>query len=171
MIIVTANDEKEKSLSIEDSVELVKKIKESLKESDIAKEICRENGHDIDVIDAIVIKIEPLDTSAETVNGEITLNESLADEEFEILMRYAIHELVHVFQHMEREGEPDPYEKLHYLDRPDETEAFKVQIEYEAEERGKNEAEDYVDELLEYHDIPEEKREKKKEEFLERVED
>lgn len=167
MIIITANKNKKTYLSIEDSVKLVKQIKDELKEKDVVKEICKEYGFDIDIVDGVVIKFDDIKTSAETVNGEMVLNNELINEEFDILMRYPVHELVHVFQHMEREGlGKDPYEGMEYLDRPDEQEAFKAQIKDEKETRGEGAAEAYVDDLLSYHDIPDGEKEDKKEELL-----
>lgn len=154
-------------LSIEDSVKLIKQIKDELKEKEVAQEICKEYGFTTDIIDGIVIKFDDIDTSAETVNGEMVLNNELIQEEFDVLMRYPVHELVHVFQHMEREGQGgDPYEGMEYLDRPDEQEAFIAQVEDEKQTRGEEAAEEYVDELLDYHSVPEEEKDEKKETLL-----
>ena len=90
------------------------------------------------------------------------------DEEFEIIMRYAIHELVHSLQHMKMKG-LEMFEEEEYLDRDDEIEAFQYQIEYESKERGQDEAEQYVDDLIEYHEIPEEEREDKRDQLLEKT--
>ena len=68
---------------------------------------------------------------------------------------------------MEREGTGgDPYHGMKYLDRPDEVEAFVAQIKDEGQTRGTNKAEEYVNELLDYHDIPENKKDKYKNNLL-----
>jgi len=165
MIIICASEKL--YLSIEESVKLIKQIKDELKNNDVAIEICKEYGFDSEIIDGVVIKFDDIKTSAETINGEMVLNNELIKEEFEVMMRYPVHELVHVFQHMEREGSGgDPYENYEYLDRPDEREAFKAQIKYEKQERSEEEAEEYVDELLDYHEIPEPEKEEKRIDLL-----
>ena len=172
MIIIYAKNENKNNenfeyLSIENSIKIIKNIKEELKKKDVVIEVCKENDFTVDIIDGVVIKFDDIKTSAETINGEIVLNNELIKEEFDVMMRYPVHELVHVFQHMKREGlGTDPYEGMEYLDRPDEKEAFIAQIEDEKNTRGEGAAEEYVDELLEYHEIPDSNKKKKKEEHL-----
>lgn len=169
MIIVFAKKEKSND-RLENTIELLAKIKDELKNSEIAKQICGKYGYEIDIIDGIPIEfIDGLDSSAKTINSKIQINDELMDAPFEKVMRYAIHELTHALQHMQRYGKEDPHSGKEYLDRGDEIEAFQFQVEYESENVGKNEAETYVDELLEYHEIPEEDREDKKEELMNRV--
>lgn len=168
MIIIYANKNSETIyLSIEESIKLVKEIKDELRTRDVVIEVCKEYGFDTDIIDGVVIKFDDIKTSAETVNGEMILNNELIKEDFDVLMRYPVHELVHVFQHMQREGTGgDPYEGMEYIDRPDEQEAFIAQIEDEKSSRGEAAAEEYVDELLTYHDVPEQEKTDKKEILL-----
>lgn len=167
MIIVIA---KKKNNVIQSSIELLSKIKDNLKTSDIAKSICLEYGFDESIIDGIPISFsDDLDVSAKTINSKIELNSSLLNDSFEVVMRYAIHELVHALQHMKREGKGDPYKNKEYLDRPDELEAFQYQVEFENQAIGPDEAKEYVDELVDYHDIPDSEKETKKKELMERV--
>jgi hypothetical protein len=154
---------------IQESIELLSRIRSELKKSQIAKEICKEHGFDIDIIDGIPIDFsDEIETSARTVNSAIELNSQLMDEDFEVMMRYAIHELVHALQHMKMEG-MEAFEGHEYLDRPDELEAFQYQVEYESEVNGPDEAEEYVDNLIEYHEIPPESQQEKKEELLDKT--
>lgn len=154
---------------LKDINETLAKIKQEMKEHEVVKEICEEQGFDLDIIDGIPMEfVEDLESSAKTVDSRIQLNESLLDEEFEIIMRYAIHEFVHALQHMNSKN-MDPYEGLEYLDRPDELEAFQFQIAYDAEERGEEEAVEYVEDLIEYHEIEPEEQENKKQELLEKA--
>lgn len=157
------------SAELEDVIELLAEIKQEMKENDIVAEICQEHGFDIDIIDGIPMEfVDDLEASAKTIDSRIQLNSELLNEEFEIIMRYAVHELVHSLQHMKAEN-IDPYATDEYLDRGDELEAFQFQIAYDAEERGEDEAVDYVEDLIEYHEIPPEEQEEKKEELLEKV--
>jgi hypothetical protein len=154
---------------LQNNVELLAKINRELKVNHIAEEICKEYDFDIDIIDGIPFEfVDDLDASAKTVDSAIQLNSSLIDEEFEVVMRYAIHELVHALQHMKLKG-LESLEDLEYLDRGDELEAFQYQVEYESEERGQDVAEEYVENLIEYHEVPPDEREEKKKELLEKT--
>ena len=79
MIIIYSNKKEDNFVSIEDSVKLIKKIKDTLKEKVVIKDVCKEYGFSIDIIDGIIIKFDKIDTSAETVNGEMILNTSLTN--------------------------------------------------------------------------------------------
>ena len=75
MIIIYASENTEKLyLSIENSVRLIKEIKDELRTRDVVKEVCKEYGFTTDIIDGVVIKFDDIETSAETVNGEMVLN-------------------------------------------------------------------------------------------------
>lgn len=167
MIIVTA---KEQKTDLQNTIELISELKSKLKEDQIALEICNEHGFDIDIIDGVTIEFsDELDVSARTKDSRIELNSDLMNGNFDIIMRYAIHELVHALQHMERHQKGDPYEDEEYLDRPDELEAFQYQIKFEDDARGPEQAEEYVDNLIEYHEIDDEEKDSKREELLDKV--
>lgn len=169
MLIILAKPEMSSDSHLENIIETLAEIKKELKDNPIAHEICDEYGFQIDIIDGIPIEfIEDLDASAKTLDARIQLNTNLLDEDFAIIMRYAIHELVHALQHM-RSVEIDPYSDEDYLDRGDELEAFQYQIAFDAENRGRNEAEDYVNDLIEYHEIPEPEQDVKKTELMNKV--
>jgi hypothetical protein len=157
--------------SLQYKTELLSKIRRLLKKDDICLQICSEFGHEPDILDGIPIEFDSkLDVSAKTINAKIYLNDSLLDEAFKVIMRYVVHELVHAFQHMNKISMKDEHKEKDYLDRPDELEAFQVQIKYDAKHRGKDKAEEYVDDLIEYHEIPKKQKEEKKEELMEKVE-
>jgi hypothetical protein len=166
MIIIISNQEEQ---DLKDLTEIIAQVRSELKNSDIAKEICQEYNFNTDIIDGLSITFsDDLESSAKTVDSKIQLSTDLLNEGFEIIMRYAIHELVHALQHLVLKG-IDPYTNKEYLDRDDEVEAFQFQIAYDSEERGIDKVEDYVDDLLEYHEIPNSEKEDKKEELLEKV--
>ncbi len=169
MFIIKATKEER----LKSEAEIISKLKSELKKSPIASEICREFGFRVDIVDGISFNFAPaeeVEASAKTVDSKIYLNEKLMEGPFNDVMRYAIHELVHAFQHMEREEETkDPYKKEEYLDRPDELEAFQYQIKFENDARGEEEATEYVEDLLDFHGISKRDRENKKQELLEKV--
>lgn len=157
--------------SLKYKTKLLSKIRKLLKKDDICLQICSEFGQEPDILDGIPIEFDPkLDVSAKTVNAKIYLNESLLSDSFKVIMRYVVHELVHAFQHMNKKSKEDIHKDKEYLDRPDELEAFQVQIQYDAKHRGEEEAEKYVDDLIEYHEIPDHKQDHKKEQLMKRLE-
>jgi hypothetical protein len=174
MIIVTA---KKKKIDLEEEFLTLQKIKEELQKHPIAREICKEYNVECDIIQGIPICFEDdLEASAKTVEGSIYLNSNLLDEDFETIMRYAIHELVHALQHM-RSGEPgqinfDKTERQKdYLDQDAEIEAFQKQVEYQEDTKGPKDVVKYIDGLLKYHKIPKDKRIQYAKKLLEEVED
>lgn len=164
MIIVTA---KKKKVDLEEEINILLKIKKTLKKDPVALEICREYDFDPEIIDGIPLMfVDDLEASAKTVDSKISLNLNLIDEDFPIIMRYAVHELVHALQHMRLEGKNKKDDGKDYLDRSDELEAFQYQIKYDAKKRGPSKAKEYAQELVEYHKLPDGKSKKKKKELL-----
>ena len=153
-----------------DQISCLTRIRESLVSDEIAKIICEDMGFDHKILSGVPIRFEELDVSAKTVNSNISLNPKLMNKSFEIIMRYVIHELVHCFQHIKNYNKNNSSkDDEDYLDDKDEIEAFQWQIKYDEESRGEEEAEEYVDELLEYHDVPDGEKGDKKELFLEKT--
>lgn len=165
MIIVLAKNKKK---TLKDTAEIISEIKEELFKNNIIKEICKSYDFDLDIINGISIEFKDgLGTSAKTVNSKIFLSDELIDSSFDKIMRYVIHEFVHALQHMENEGKKDHHKGKEYLDRPDEIEAFQKQIKFEAEENGIKDAEKYVDDLIEYHEV--DNKNKKKKELMKEI--
>jgi hypothetical protein len=171
MIIIIANPIlPSDDLDLEDELDILSRLRKDLKDDPTALKILKEYNKDIDILDGIPIDIsDEIDVSAKTINSRIILNRKLLNEPFEVIMRYLVHELVHALQHTEIKDGKDPYEGYEYLDRPDEIEAFQYQIEFDKNNRGEDHAIEYVEDLLEYHEIPEHEKDEKKDELLERV--
>ena len=148
-----------KNISVKKNISLVKKIKEYVKKDEECRDLFKKYNKEIDLIDYISLSFDNnMEGSAKTVNGRVYLNSKLAKKPFVIIMRYVVHELVHVFQHMK--GIKSKKEK-NYLDIKEEEEAFAEKIKFDAEKRGEDKAEEYVEDLLEYHKYPKKEREKK----------
>ena len=158
---------KKEPLSLLETLSTLSKVRAYLLSSDLAREICIEHNKDISLLMGIPIDLSSeIDVSAKTEDGRIILNAALLDGEFEILMRYVIHELVHVMQHIDG-GSKD--KKKDYLNRDSELDAFKYQIEFDSENRSEKDVMEYVEGLLDFHDIPEDERDDKEEELMEQV--
>lgn len=155
-----------KKKSIQNKIELVNRCKDRCKGLPQYKKIVKEyrDNHgldiDIDTIDGVSIRFcDEIDSSAKTVNGEISLNEDILGKEIkdsndeDLVTRYILHEMVHVFQHMKNEGKKIKKEK-EYLNREEEQEAFQAQISFM-----KDNGEDvlsYVERVLDLHDVKDE---------------
>ncbi len=153
------------------SKETIEKLKKEIKKEQLAIDAAKKYDKDIDIVDSIKIDFQDdIDSSAKTVNGDITLNSILLEEDFVEIMKYFIHEFVHSLQHKTKKNlQSTNRSKDDYLDNSAELEAFQTQIGYEAKKKGDDKAEDYAEDLVEYHELEGEEAEDKKEELLEEV--
>jgi len=130
---------------------LVHRIREALKKETPVVEALEKHGLDESVIDDAQIKFEPLDVSAKTVDGVIILNDKLLDGEWREILRYACHEMVHVFQQLtsdvSEEGNSD------YLDQDGEIEAFRTQRKVMEEMYDPAEVQNYIEDLVDHHGL------------------
>jgi len=136
-------------------------LKKALKKEDEYLEKCEEYHKDKDFVDSVHISFEPdLDVSAKTVNGQIFLNDKLFDKEWDVQMRYIIHEIVHVMQ--QKDGKVQgKVDKDDYLDDTNEQEAFTAQISYMCEHDDVEEVQEYIENLLTHHGIEGKERKEK----------
>ncbi len=145
-------------------LKMINKAKEHIKKSDVMQRICEEYGQPIEVIDLIPTYFKELDVSAKTDHGVIYLNfKLLEDADFFKDYSYLIHEYSHFFQQCFRDEATQSSDDGSYLDNEFEQEGFQNQIEYIAKEHGEQEADDYVENLLDHHEIEDEERDEKKE--------
>ena len=114
----------------------------------------KEYGLPLSDIDKVDISFVELDTSARTKDRKIMLNELMLEPGYGIdPAEYLVHELVHYLQQstgydLASEANDD------YLDKESELEAFDVQIDYKRESEGDDAAEEYVEDLVEHHELP-----------------
>jgi len=133
---------------------LITKAKQHLKKDETWQRICKEYNQEVDIIDLIPTMFSDLDVSAKTNHGIIILNyKLLTDGDFFKDYGYLIHEYTHWFQQCFGDKPTQGSDEGSYLDNKFEQEGFANQIEYMADEFGKEEAEKYVDHLLDYHDV------------------
>ena len=161
-----------KKSQIEEKHKLLSKIRTHLKNNDMAKDLLKKYKIKDWILDAFPLDFKEMKVTAKTINGTVYLNPNVIKMNFDIIMRYVIHEFVHVLQHIseEKNGEDTEDDKVDdYLDRDDEIEAFQHQVAFDADNRGEKEAEEYVDELLEFHKIPKKERAEKKKELMKHV--
>jgi hypothetical protein len=150
-----------------DEAELVAELKAAAKEDPTVIAKFKEYGVDLDELDDVKLGFAELDVSAKTKDEVITLNRRMlepANKAFEQCMPYVIHELCHVMQ--QRTGNLQGASAKDYLDKRTEEEAFQAQVDYKKREEGEGKAEDYVNELLDFHGVKGKKRKTKKHKLL-----
>jgi hypothetical protein len=149
---------------------LIDKGRAYLKNDEVWKEMCKEYDEDPDIIDLIPIRFDDLDVSAKTVKGIIYLNyKLLCDGDFQKDYSYLIHELRHVFQQCWGDKPTKSSDDGNYLNNEFERESFKDQIEYIADHEGEDKAEKYVNNLLDYHEVDNKKKNKLEDVLMEKV--
>jgi len=114
------------------------------------------------------IRFTELPVSAKTKDEIIYINNKfLEDADFSEEMHYIVHEMCHwLQQHCDDPYDRFPEEGTDYLDMPSEWEAFMYQAHFMREFYGDSRAEEYVDDLLDFHEIEGEERKKKREALL-----
>jgi len=146
---------------------MIKKMREYLKNDGVVQEMFKEYDVDISEIDLIPMRFGNLDVSAKTDHGVIIFNyRLLTDGDFFKDFSYGVHEMTHWLQQTTGTKPTKSSDDGSYLDNPFEQEGFQNQVEYIANQFGPGEAENYVDDLLEHHEVEEGKEFKEKKETL-----
>ncbi len=162
--------ESSKNLSVRSKLKKIDKIKNFIGKDKYFKYLFKKYKKDLSMVDEIPIDfVNDIEVSAQTINGSIKLNSKLFNKPFSLIMRYVVHEMVHVFQHID--GLKDDGSKKNYLDNKDEVEAFQEQIKFDANNKGKEEAVSYTKKLIKFHKYPKNKRDQKLDELTEGLED
>ncbi len=132
-------------------LKLIQRGKNFLKKNHIMQEVCDKYDFDIEDIDLVPVKFDDIDVSARTDRGVITLNwKLLTDGDFFKDYAYLLHEIIHFIQ---QSNEPtQSADDGDYLSNPHEQEAFQEQIRFIDDQFGKDEAEEYTEQVLDHHD-------------------
>lgn len=160
-----------KSKSPKALLNLINRAKKYLKNDPVMKKAFKDHGVDIDFIDLIPVKFGDIDVSATTSHGVVTLNyKLLVDGDFFKDYGYLIHEFVHVLQQCFGDKPTQGADDGDYLENPAEQEGFQYQIKYIDKKFGPNKAEDYVEQLLDHHEVNNSnERKDKKEDLMSKV--
>lgn len=150
---------------------MINKMKSYIKKDEVLIKIFHEYGVDINEVDYVPMKFGDIDVSAKTDHGIIIFNyKLLEDGDFFKDYSYAIHELSHYLQQSTGTKGTKSSDDGNYLNNPSEVEGFQNQLEYIANEFGEDEADDYVDHLLDHHEVTDNaEKTDKKEELLAKV--
>lgn len=147
-------------------LQLLDKAKKELKKSDTIQKLCEEHGVSTDYIDLVPMTFTDLDVSARTDKGIIYFNTQLIDDFIEKHLHYMAHELTHNFQQCFGDGPTTGSQGEDYLDNKYEIEGFQTQTEYITETRDDEAADEYIDQVLDHHDVPKSDRKQRKDELL-----
>jgi hypothetical protein len=146
---------------------MIKKMREYLKTNDVVIKMFEEYKVDLEELDYIPMMFGNLDVSAKTDHGVIIFNyKLLTDGDFFKDFSYGVHEMTHWLQQTTGTKATKSSDDGDYLDNPYEQEGFQNQVQYIADQFGEGEAEQYVDDLLEHHEVESKKEVKDKKETL-----
>lgn len=146
---------------------MIKKLKEYLKTDETTLKMFKEYGVDIAELEYIPMMFGNIDVSAKTDHGIIIYNyQLLTDGDFFKDFSYGVHEMTHWLQQTTGDKATISSDEGSYLDNPYEQEGFQNQVEWISEQFGEDEAENYVDDLLDHHDVESKKEIKDKKETL-----
>lgn len=142
----------------------MEKMKEKVKTDEKVIDKFEEYGVDIALLDDVHVEFIDLDVSAKTKDTKIFINKKLVEQGHNPT-HYLVHEMIHFLQQHTGHTDPKKGEK-DYMDRETEMEAFQSQVDFKKREDSPSDAEDYVDNLLDYHDIDGKERKDKKDELM-----
>lgn len=148
-------------------LKIIEKIKARLKTNETVQKVFKKYGLNLDEIDYIPVCFADIDVSARTDHGIIYLNYGLlADGDFEEDDHYLVHEMTHFAQQTTGDGPTEGSTEDTYLDNKYEQEGFRAQTEYLSETRDDSAAKNYINKVLDHHDVPTKERDKRKEQLL-----
>lgn len=151
----------------------IEKLRSDLKKDPITQELFDEYKISISELNHIPMFFADLPVSARTEHGIIYFNLELIEEngepneeKWKKNYHYAHHELTHYLQQTTGTGPTQGSAEDSYLDNEYEQEGFQEQTKFITHHNGKEEAEEYIDQVLDHHNIDGTERKEKKEELL-----
>lgn len=156
----------QEKISHTQALKIINDIKSRIKKHQALKEAFDKYNLDINEVDNIPVCFADIDVSARTDHGIIYLNWELLEEGFPKNDHYLAHEMTHYAQQTTGDGPTEGSTDDTYLDNKYEQEGFQVQTEYLSETKGDEVADQYIDDVLEYHEIPNSERTKRKKQLL-----
>jgi hypothetical protein len=146
-------------------LEIINKMKGHIRDHEVVSDMFDEYGVDLDELDLIPMAFADLDVSARTDHGVIYLNyRLLEDGDWRDDDHYLVHEITHFLQQTTGTKPTQGANDGDYLENKFEQEGFQNQTEYISDTKGDKEAEEYVEQVLDHHDVqdPKERQQKRK---------
>lgn len=146
---------------------MLAKAIDKIREDETVINMFKDYKVDLEELDLIPIAFGDLDVSAKTDHGIIYLNYQLLDDGFADDVHYLVHEITHYLQQTTGSQPTQGSTDDTYLDNENEQEGFQNQTEYISREDGEEAAEEYVEQVLDHHDVTDNKeRKSRKDELL-----
>lgn len=159
--------EQVKSIPKKYQLKIINILKKRIKNHETIINMFDEYGVDIDEIDLIPMSFADLDVSARTDHGIILLNYSLLmDGNFLNDDHYLVHEITHFLQQCTGDGPTIGGNGDDYLDNKYEQEGFQNQTEYIADTQGEEIAEEYIEQVMDKHEVSNKDKNKKRDQLL-----
>lgn len=166
----TISIDKLKKLPYKELNKLIEKLRDCLRKDPIVKRMFKKYKVNIKEIDYIPMKFGDIDVSAKTNHGVITYSfKLLQDGNFTKDYSYGVHEITHWLQQTTGNKPTQGADDGEYLKNPYEQEGFQNQIEYISDHFGEDQAEEYVEQLLDYHKVQKKDKDNLESIFLENV--
>ena len=154
---------------------LIQKMKNFIYNEDLFVEKCKKYNQKPSIIFDMRVDFADMPVSAKTVDGDILLNEQMyekyidGEKDIFFLLRYLIHEAIHHLQQKQPDFKEEREQHLKdmrgeedgekYLLDPMEMEAFSTQIDFQEKYEDPEKIQEYLEQLLDHHDIEGKERE------------
>lgn len=135
--------------------DLIEQVINLLKNHENVKALFNKFEIDIEYIEKVSITFDDIDVSAKAKGNKIVISSRfLEDGNIVDDLHYIVHELVHVLQFLTGLTEKiKKYKFKNYLSNPLELQAFSEQIKFIREYKDDDEAEAYLKQLLDFHEV------------------
>ena len=149
---------------------MLEKIKQRVFKHEVIEDMLKKYKIDRSELDLVPMTFAKIPVSARTDHAVIYINVDLAEDgDFDEDDHYIAHELTHFCQQTTGSKPTPGSTEDNYLDNPTEQEGFRNQSKYIAETKGEEEAEDYIEQVLDHHtksDADDKKRESRRKKLL-----
>ena len=146
---------------------VIEKLKKKVFNHEVVQDIFDKYNLDKDEIDLIPMCFAKIPVSARTDHGIIYINIGLLENgDIKDDDHYLAHEITHYAQQTTGDKPTQGSTEDNYLDNPVEQEGFQNQTKYMADTQGEDVAEEYIDDVLEYHDTDDDDMDKRKKKLL-----
>jgi hypothetical protein len=150
------------NISHDELKSVIDRVRARIKDHDVVKSMFDEYDVDIDEVDLVPMCFAELDVSARTDHGIIYFNINLLNDGFENDDHYLVHELTHYLQQTTGDKPTKGSDDGNYLDNKEEVEGFQNQTKFLADTRDEDEAETYVEQVLDHHDVHDDKERRRR---------
>lgn len=148
----------------------LEKLKKKVFKHEVVQDLLEKYNIDRAELDLVPMCFAKIPVSARTDHGVIYINVDLAEDgNMEEDDHYIPHEFTHYCQQTTGDKPTPGTTKDDYLDSPVEQEGFQNQTKYIADTKGKEEAVEYIDQVLDHHskdNTDDKKREERRDKLL-----